>query len=132
MGADLHHIVVHATDPLASAEFLAAILELAVRPARGPSVPVQATNGVTLNFIRDDAPFSEQHCAFLVSDDAFDAGLRRLRDVHACIWSDPRRRIPDAITHHADGRGLYFDDPDGHLVGLLTTATAMYRPSVNQ
>jgi catechol 2,3-dioxygenase-like lactoylglutathione lyase family enzyme len=121
MAADLNHIIVHATEPRASAEFLAAVLDLPVRPAWGPFVPVRADNGVTLDFLHDRGPFTEQHCAFLVSDEAFDAGLRRLRDLRACIWADPRRRIPDAINHHYGGRGLYFDDPDGHLMELITT-----------
>lgn len=130
MAADLNHVVVRARDPLASAEFLAGILELRVRALHRGFVSVETTNGVTLDFTRDEKPFTEQRCAFLVTDAAFDAGLRRLRDVCACIWADARRRIPDAIDHDADGRRLYFDDPDGHLFGLHTESTP--RPSVDE
>lgn len=121
MAADLNHIIVPATDPGASAEFLAAILDLPVRPPWGHFVPVQTDNGVTLDFMHERGPFTEQHYAFLVREDAFDAGLRRLRELHACIWADPARRESDEINHHFGGRGLYFDDPDGHLMELITT-----------
>ena len=120
MSVDLNHIIVHSTDPRASAQFLAEILDLAIGPAWGPFLPVTTTNAVTLDFMRDNAPFTKQHCAFLVDDDAFDAGLRRLHELRACIWADPWRRGDDEINTLHGGRGLYFDDPDGHLMELIT------------
>jgi hypothetical protein len=120
MSVDLNHIIVHAAEPRASAQFLAEILDLPVRPAWGPFLPVQTANAVTLDFMRDEGAFTEQHCAFLVDDDAFDTGLRRLHELCACIWADPWRRRPDEINRLHGGRGLYFDDPDGHLMELIT------------
>lgn len=52
MPADLDHIIVHATDPRSSAEFLAALVGAAVLPDWGPFVRVQTSNHVTLDYVR--------------------------------------------------------------------------------
>ena len=80
MSADLDHIIIHATDPHRSAEFLARLLGTTVLPDWGPFVRVQTTNEVTLDYVHDDPPFTEQHCAFLVDDTTFDTAHRRLLD----------------------------------------------------
>jgi catechol 2,3-dioxygenase-like lactoylglutathione lyase family enzyme len=120
MSVDLDHVVVHATHPRRSAELLAAVLDVPVLPDWGPFVRVRTGNHVTLDYVRGDPPFTEQHCAFLVDDDTSDAAHRRLRDRRVPIWADPFRRRPGAINNHYGGRGVYFDDPDGHLMELIT------------
>jgi catechol 2,3-dioxygenase-like lactoylglutathione lyase family enzyme len=120
MPADLDHIIVHATDPHRSARFLASVLDTAVLPDWGPFVRVQTTNHVTLDYVRDEPPFTEQHCAFLVDDTTFDTAHRRLLDEQIAIYADPSRRTPGEINHLYGGRGVYFDDPDGHLMELIT------------
>ena len=121
MSADLDHIIIHATDPHRSAEFLARLLGTTVLPDWGPFVRVQTTNEVTLDYVHDDPPFTEQHCAFLVDDATFDAAHRRLLDDCIAMHADPFRRRPGEINHLYGGRGVYFDDPDGHLMELITT-----------
>ena len=120
MPVDLDHIIVHATDPHRSAEVLASLLGTPVLPDWGPFVRVQTSNQVTLDYVRDDPPFTEQHCAFLVDDTTFDAAYQRLVDQHIPIYADPFRRAPGDINHLYGGRGVYFDDPDGHLMELIT------------
>jgi catechol 2,3-dioxygenase-like lactoylglutathione lyase family enzyme len=120
MPVDLNHTIIHATDPRASAALLAAVLDVPVLPDWGPFVRVQTDNGVTLDYARDASPFTEQHCAFLVDDEAFDAAHHRLLDRSVPLWADPWRRRPGAINHLYGGRGVYFDDPDGHLMELIT------------
>jgi catechol 2,3-dioxygenase-like lactoylglutathione lyase family enzyme len=120
MPVDLQHVIVPATDPRGSARFLADILDLPVWPAAGACFPVRTANAVTLDFVHGTR-FTEQHYAFLVDDETFDAGLRRLREHRACIWADAARHRPDQINHLHGGRRLYFDDPDGHLIELITT-----------
>jgi catechol 2,3-dioxygenase-like lactoylglutathione lyase family enzyme len=120
MPADLDHIIVHATDPRRSAHRLASLLGAPVLPDWGPFIRVQTTNRVTLDYVRDDPPFTEQHCAFLVDDTTFDAAHQRLLDEHSPIYADPFRRTPGEINHLYGGRGVYFDDPDGHLMELIT------------
>jgi catechol 2,3-dioxygenase-like lactoylglutathione lyase family enzyme len=121
MPVDLDHIIVHATDPRRSATALAELLGVPVLPDWGPFVRVQTSNRVTLDYMRDDPPFTAQHCALLVDDETFDAAHRRLLDAEIPIYADPWRRQPGEINHLYGGRGVYFDDPDGHLMELITT-----------
>lgn len=120
MPAELDHVIVHATDPRASASFLAELLGVPVLPDWGPFVRVQTGNGVTLDYVRHDGPVTAQHYAFLVDESTFDRGHQRLVDGQVPIWADPFHRQPGEINHHYGGRGVYFDDPDGHLMELMT------------
>ncbi len=67
-----------------------------------------------------DGPISPQHYAFLVSDAEFDAGMARIREQDLTFWADPARNQPGAINRHFGGRGVYFEDPYGHLLELIT------------
>ena len=68
-----------------------------------------------------DGPIALQHYAFLVSDAEFDAGMQRLSERALTYWADPGRSQPGTINHHFGGRGVYFEDPDGHLLEMITT-----------
>jgi len=57
---------------------------------------------------------------FLLTEDEFDAAYARLLDARARTWADRGRTRPAEINHHDGGRGIYFDDPDGHLMEILT------------
>ena len=48
----------------------------------------------------------------------------RIRDAGLTWYSDPFQRRPGEINHELGGRGLYFHDPDGHNMELLTVAEA--------
>ena len=103
-----------------SAALLAGVLGAAVLPDRGPFARATTGNRVTLDYVHDARPFSEQYCAFLVDDTRFDAAHRRLLDEHIAIYADASRRQPGEINHRYGARGVYFDDPDGHLMELRT------------
>lgn len=120
MTVELNHTIVHATDPAVSARFLADILGVEARPRWGPFFPVEVGNGVTLDYMADGGGFTPQHYAFLVDEDEFDAAHARMLAAGASTWADPGRSIPGEINHHYGGRGVYFDDPDGHLLEILT------------
>ena len=120
MPVALDHIILHATDPRRSAGLLASVLGVPVLPDWGPFVRVQTGNWVTIDYMRDDPPFTEQHCAFLVDDETFDKGHALLLERGIAIWADPFRHRPGEINHLYGGRGVYFDDPDGHLMELIT------------
>ena len=124
MTVELNHIIVHARDKRTSARFLARILDVPVRPQWGPFIPVSVDNGVTLDYVDDPDDFTKQHCAFLVSDDEFDAAYKRLSDDRLPIWADPHLEVPGQINHRYGGRGVYFQDPDGHLMEIMTTPYA--------
>ncbi len=63
---------------------------------------------------------SQQHHAFLVDEHEFDQIFARIRDQHLSYWADPYRRKHDEINTWDGGRGVYFDDPNGHLLEVLT------------
>ena len=113
MTVELNHIIIPAKDPRASATFLATILGVKVAPDWGHFVPVRTGNGVTLDFEKRQE-FSEQHCAFLVSEAGFDAALARLKKSGAAFYANYRREGRGEINHLYGGRGVYFDDPSGH------------------
>lgn len=119
MPAVLDHIIVPATDKHASASFLAGILGLEPAPQYGPFIPVKISNGVTIDFM-DAAGFHPHHCAFLVSEDEFDAMFARVKEAGCGYHADPGGGRPGEINTRDGGRGVYFPDPDGHSMELLT------------
>jgi catechol 2,3-dioxygenase-like lactoylglutathione lyase family enzyme len=120
MSVELNHLIVPARDKWASARFLADILGVEAGPEWGPFVPVRTGNGVTLDFDEWTEPFEPLHYAFLVSEAEFDAGFARIRAAGIPYWADPRRTRPGEINHAYGGRGVYFPDPAGHLLELIT------------
>jgi catechol 2,3-dioxygenase-like lactoylglutathione lyase family enzyme len=121
MPIELNHTIVHARDKHASARFLAGILGVPVGPEAGPFVMLQMANDVTLDFM-DAENVRPQHYAFLVTEDEFDAAYGRLLDAGAPRWADPDRTRPGEINHRDGGRCVYFTDPDGHFMEILTVA----------
>jgi catechol 2,3-dioxygenase-like lactoylglutathione lyase family enzyme len=115
----LDHIIVPANDKKASAEFLARILGLEVGAQYGPFVPVKTGNGVTLDFMDSD-DFRWQHCAFLVPEEEFDAIFARIKESGARYYADPNGSGVGEINTRDGGRGVYFDDPSGHAMEILT------------
>jgi catechol 2,3-dioxygenase-like lactoylglutathione lyase family enzyme len=116
----LDHTIVWSTDRARSAEFLAHVLGLEVGRPTEPFLPVRLGNGVVLDFAeRPEAP-AAQHYAFRVSEAQFDAAFVRVVDAGIPYWADPLREQPGEINHTNGGRGVYFADPDGHNLELLT------------
>lgn len=119
MTIELNHIIIPARDPRAAAKFLADILGVTVAPEWGHFVPVKTQNGVTLDF-EQAKNIRPHHCAFLVSEAEFDAALARLKKAGTGFYANHRREHPGEINHLYGGRGVYFDDPSGHLFELIT------------
>jgi hypothetical protein len=118
---ELNHTIVHARSNRESAEFLARLLDLEVGAAWGPFIPVSLSNGVTLDFATIPAEsITPQHYAFLIGDADFDAALRRIRAEGITYYADPHLEQPGEINHHHGGRGLYFLDPAGHGMEVIT------------
>ena len=59
---------------------------------------------------------------FLVSESEFDEIFGRIRERTLPYWSDPAQTQRDEINHHDGGRGLYFEDPNGHLLEIIHPA----------
>jgi catechol 2,3-dioxygenase-like lactoylglutathione lyase family enzyme len=122
MAVDLNHTIVHARDKKESAEFLAGILGLEVGPRYGPFLPVATANGVTLDFMDADPyhPINEQQYAFVVSEAEFDEIFGRIQEAGIAYRADPGHRRAGEINHNDGGRGVYFPDPSGHNLEIIT------------
>jgi len=120
MPIELNHTIVHARDPQASAAFLAEILGRGAPVRFGPFHGVELDNGVTLDFIRADGELIIEHYAFLVSEEEFDQIFGRIQAHELPYWADPAHQQPGRINHHDGGRGVYWNDPDGHYLEIIT------------
>jgi len=120
MAVQLNHTIVHVDDAQASATFLAEILGLPAPRRFGPFVVVDTGNGVSLDFIQSPAPRTTEHYAFLVSEPEFDAIFGRIRERGLAYWADPHARHPGEINHHDGGRGVYWQEPSGHYLEIIT------------
>ncbi|MFJ8159645.1 VOC family protein [Streptomyces sp. NPDC096136] len=121
MSVQLNHTIIHSRDNRESAEFLAHILGLEVGPEWGPFIPVATGNGVTLDFAAIPAEsITPQHYAFLVSEEEFDAAFEKIRAGGVEYFADPHRKHPGEINHNDGGRGVYFLDPVGHAMEIIT------------
>ncbi|MET0364517.1 MAG: VOC family protein [Sphingobium sp.] len=120
MVAELNHTILWCSDKERSAAFLTDILGLPPAQPFGQFLVVSLDNGVSVDFMEKAGPIALQHYAFLVSDAEFDAGFARIQALGLNWWADPAREQARAINHHWGGRGFYFEDPDGHLLELIT------------
>jgi catechol 2,3-dioxygenase-like lactoylglutathione lyase family enzyme len=120
MTVQLNHTIVHARDKRESARFLSEMLGLRPPAPFGPFLVVEAANGVSLDFIDTSGPITRQHYAFLVSEAEFDAIFARIRQRGLTYWADPGRQRANQFNTHDGGRGLYWEDPSGHLLEIIT------------
>ena len=121
MAIKLNHTIVHSTDPRAAAQFYASVFGLPAPKPFGPFLDLEVANEVTLAFL--DAAgmvIQTQHYAFLVSEAEFDQIFGRVRERGLKYWADPGRSQEGRINHHFGGRGVYFEDPSGHLLEIIT------------
>jgi catechol 2,3-dioxygenase-like lactoylglutathione lyase family enzyme len=124
----LDHTIVPAKDKAASAEFFAEIFGLTVKSSY--FAQVQINESLTLDFADERGPEGEpdfnpatiqnHHYAFHVSDAEFDAIFARVRDKGLAYGSGPFSHTDGEINTRRGGRGFYFEDPNGHLLEIMT------------
>ena len=119
MAVQLNHTIVAARDRLASASFLAEILGLPAPKSWGPFAMVEVDNGITLDYMEADE-VTPQHYAFLVSETEFDEIFGRIRERGLTYWADPFHQRPGEINTNDGGRGVYWEDPSGHFLEIIT------------
>ena len=119
MAIVLDHTIVPAHDKVASAQFFARIFGLEYKGAHSHFAPVRVNESLTLDF-DERGDFEHHHYAFRISAAEFDAIFDRVKAEGIAYGSGPRSRTDMQINHRHGGRGVYFEDPNGHVLEILT------------
>ncbi len=120
MAIELNHTIVPAHDKVASAKFFAKIFGLRYEGPESHFAPVRVNQSLTLDF-DNSTRFEIHHYAFKVSEEEFDAIFARIQAEGLRYGSGPPYALDDMkINHRGGGRGVYFRDPNGHILELLT------------
>jgi catechol 2,3-dioxygenase-like lactoylglutathione lyase family enzyme len=125
MAVRLNHTIVAAHDHEASSKFLTEILGLPP-PLRLGHFAVVSVGDTSLDYMNvkeyrgADGEIVSQHYAFLVTEAEFDEIFARIRERHLPYWADPRLSQRDQINEWDGGRGVYFQDPNGHILEAIT------------
>lgn len=121
MAITLNHTIVPARDKVASAKFFAGMFGLAFEEsAVGYFAPVRVNETLTLDFHDDVDRFEIHHYAFHVSDPEFDDILERVKKAGIPFGSGPESLEDGKLNSWNGGRGVYFCDPNGHILELMT------------
>lgn len=116
----LNHHIVATRDKEATARFFSEVLGLDDPFRLGKFAVLRVSPDTTLDFVDTDGDFDRLHYAFLVTESEFDEIFARIKDRRLPYWSDPMHNHPDEINTWDDGRGVYFDDPNGHRLEIIT------------
>jgi catechol 2,3-dioxygenase-like lactoylglutathione lyase family enzyme len=120
MAIHFNHTILSARDSQASARFLAEMLGLPAPTHWGPFDVVTTENGANLDYMQVEEKIVPQHYAFLVNEAEFDKIFARVRDRKLSYWADPGQTTRGEINRHDGGCGFYFEDPNGHLLEVIT------------
>jgi catechol 2,3-dioxygenase-like lactoylglutathione lyase family enzyme len=119
MPVQLNHTIVASRDRHESAAFYTDLLGLPPHTTYGPFAVVELANDVSLDFI-DDPEIHQRHYAFLVSEQEFDEIFGRIQERGLPYWADPHEKRPGETNTNDGGRGVYWNDPNGHKLEILT------------
>jgi len=119
MTITLNHTIVPARDKVKAAKFFARIFGLRYRASKDHFAPVRVNKALTLLF-DDDAKFESHHLAFHVSKAEFDAIFGRVRKEGIAYGSAPWSLDDGKLNDWGGGKGVYFSDPNGHVLELMT------------
>ena len=120
MSVRLNHTIVWCRDQQRSATFLTDILGLPPATRFGPFLVAAVDNDASLDYHQTDGDIAPQHYACLIGENDFDDILGRIREQDLDYWADPGQSEPGKINHNDGGRGVYFEDPDRHLLEIIT------------
>jgi catechol 2,3-dioxygenase-like lactoylglutathione lyase family enzyme len=120
MAIQLNHTIVRVRDKGESAKFLTEILGLDEPTSYGPFLIVQVDNEVSLDFADDHGRVHPQHYAFLVDESEWDEIFGRIRERGLTYWADPMKKQPGEFNTNDGGRGVYWEDPNGHFLEIIT------------
>ena len=120
MSVQLNHTIVWCRDKQKSANFFTELFGLPSATPFGPMLVVPLNNGVSIDFYENNGEISSQHYAFLIGEDDFDQIFARINNRGLQYWADPAKQRPNEINRLDGGRRVYFEDPDGHFLEILT------------
>ena len=120
MAVKLNHTIVNVRDKEASAEFFTDLFGLPPATPFHIFLSVDVANEVTLDFCDSDYQPEPQHYAFLVSETDFDQIFGRIIARGIDYWADPGKQQKGEINRHFGGRGVYFEEPGGHFLEIIT------------
>jgi len=115
----LNHTIVPSRDKQRSAEFFSHIMGLEQPGAFGHFVQVRINGDLAFDYDTRDR-FDSHHYAFVVSDGEFDDIFGRITTEGVTYGAQPNSPTDGQINRRRGGRGLYFADPDGHLMEIMT------------
>jgi len=118
--ATFNHTIIASRDREESARFFRDLLEVDEAPSWGVFTNIQLDDGVLIQFAEPPVDIQMQHYAFLIDDELFDRAYRRLLDAGIEHWADPHMQRPGETNTEHGGRGVYFKDPSGHAIELIT------------
>lgn len=125
MPIELDHFIVPSHDRVASARRLAGLLGVEYGDTVfGIFSPVYINDGLTLDFIQTEERYPVHHYCFRVDDHEFDRILARLREQGVEFRSKVRGPVDHAVDTQFGGRGVYWNEPDGHQWEMLTVSYA--------
>jgi catechol 2,3-dioxygenase-like lactoylglutathione lyase family enzyme len=116
----LNHTIVPSHDKESSARFFVRIFGLSEAAPNGPFAQVHVNDDLSFDWSTAE-DFDSHHYAFLVNDQEFDEIFGRLTGEQVAYGSEPNAPANGEINTRRGGRGLYFADPDGHLMEIMTT-----------
>lgn len=120
MAIAFNHTIVAARNKEESAAYFTDLFGLPAAMPFGHFLIVQLEHGASLDFADAGDDIRPQHYAFLVSEAEFDAIYGRIKQGGLEHWADPRGSRPGEINHNDGGRGVYFRDPAGHFLEIIT------------
>ncbi|GAA1380902.1 VOC family protein [Pseudonocardia kongjuensis] len=123
MAVQLSHTILKAHDRRRTAHLITEMLGLPEPEGDADDrvLSIRLSNDSSVDVMRVDDPIDSEHYAFLVSEAEFDAILDRVTSKQLDHWADPFHQEPGRINTHDGGRGVYFDDPNGHNLEVITT-----------
>lgn len=122
MSAHFNHTIIAAKDPAESAQFYVDVLEAEHTTSWGVFSNIVLSDGVMLQFASPPPSFeiSPVHMAFLCTEEHFDRAVDLLGRRGLGFWADPQRTRPQETNTEHGGRGVYFLDPSGMYLELIT------------
>jgi catechol 2,3-dioxygenase-like lactoylglutathione lyase family enzyme len=120
MPITLNHTIVPSRDKDASSRFFARIFGLSSPGSMGHFAQVHVNDDLSFDWDTRQG-FESHHYAFLVTDQEFDEIFGRIKGENVRYGSEPNAPANGEINRRRGGRGLYFADPDGHLLEIMTT-----------